>query len=107
MADILETHGNSGFPTANFWRGTSPISLTVLDFIFYVASPHVVNMLISQDLSVTEAEADRVCLESLQHGLHFHEINDEIDEQAMRIAISKHVRKLVVPSFNSLNIHTS
>jgi hypothetical protein len=64
------------------------MTFSLMDFIFYVACPHVVNTLISQDLSVMEARANQIRLESVRHGLHFHETNDEIEEQAMRIARS-------------------
>jgi hypothetical protein len=91
MSDILKTHGLPNLPTAHFWTSSTSTTLLLVDFISYVAVPHVANMLISKDLSVTEAEADKIRVESLEYGTYFHDTTDEIDDLVMHIAAPKRV----------------
>ena len=61
-------------------------TLSVLDFICYVAVSHVVNMLISMDLSVIESEANKIHLESCEYGSYFRDMTEEIDDLVIGIA---------------------
>jgi hypothetical protein len=43
MGEFLDTHGSAHLPMAYFWRNSTPTTLSFLDFISYVAVPHIVN----------------------------------------------------------------
>jgi hypothetical protein len=86
MRDILDPHRHADLRIGHFWSGSTPTTLSLLDFISYVAAPHVVNMLISMDLMVVELEADKIRLESCEHGSYLHDTTDEIDDLVMFIA---------------------
>lgn len=64
----------------------------------FVAAPHVANLLIAEDQSVLELEADQIRLESNDHGKFFHDSDNSIDDIAMQIAAPRHVC-IILPHF--------
>lgn len=101
MADILETHRNS-LATADFWKGTKATAFPLLEFICYVAAPHVTNLLIANDCSVTESEANTMRLKSSNYGHHFNDASGDIENLVMRIVASGHVSLIFFSYFNLL-----
>jgi hypothetical protein len=97
MTGILDTHGSTDFPTHDFWKGSTAMTISLMDFLYYVAGPQVANMLISQDLSITVSEAERVRLKSIKHGIYLHDGNEEIDDIVMQISAPKRVRTTLCP----------
>lgn len=89
MADAAVAEESSD--AAAFWKGFRPSSLSLTDFIHFIAGPFVTNLLISKDRLITEAEADVVRLESIGYGKTVHTVNDAVDDLAMRIAAPQRV----------------
>ena len=85
MGEILDQHSHLS-ESGHFWSRSTRTTLSLLDFICYVAVPHVVNMLISMDLSVKESEANKVRLDSCEYGSYFRDTTEEIDDLVIGIA---------------------
>ena len=79
---------------AGFWNGFRPMSFSLWDFIHFVAGPFVTNLLIAEDNSITEAEAEVIRLESADYGKAVHPTNDSVDDLVMMIAAPKCVSNL-------------
>jgi hypothetical protein len=96
IEDILASHAD--FPHPDFWKGTTATTISLLDFMCYVAVPHVANLLIAADFSVMELEADKMWLDSLDHGNWLYEADDAIDDIAMHIVIPICVLFFLIPT---------
>jgi len=70
-----------------FWDYSHETNLPYLDFVEYIATPYVANLLIADDLNVSVLIADETRLASKDYGMMYHsDDSDEIDNIMMDIA---------------------
>jgi len=98
LADIFNAEEGTS-DRVGFWNGFRPMSFPLWDFILFVAGPFVANLLIAEDNSITEAEAQVIRLESAKYGKTVHPTNDSIDDLVMMIAAPERVSNLELFSF--------
>ena len=60
-----------------FWENADESSLSLKDFLDFVAQPFVANLLISKDLDVDEKVAEETRLQSKKYGLSFNFNTDD------------------------------
>jgi hypothetical protein len=77
-----------------FWEGTkdNACPMTLRDFLTYLAVPETAVLLITKDLHVTSAQANRIRLESKQYGKAFY---SETDDGRIDDITNKNVRASV------------
>jgi uncharacterized integral membrane protein len=61
----------------NFWKGANSLSIALTDFLVFVVQPLVATLLISEDLGISESEAEETRVASKKYGLKF---NFETDD---------------------------
>ena len=71
-----------------FWENADESSLSLKDFLDFVAQPFVANLLISKDLDVDEKVAEETRLQSKKYGLSFNFNTDDgrMDDITMKNA---------------------
>jgi hypothetical protein len=82
LADVFENHQDSTIAVAGFWDSANGLSISLTNFIEFVVTPHIANLLIQNDLQITEDNANGHRLRSKDIGDAFqysHE-NDDEDE---------------------------
>jgi hypothetical protein len=87
LADVFENHRDPTISLANFWNspdGNSADgrSISLTNFIEFVVTPHIANLLIAEDLHVSEecANGHRLRSRDVGSGLQYGDDNDaEVD----------------------------
>ena len=66
-----------------FWNNAIGASLSLIQFIKYIAVPHTTNLLIADDMNENDENADMVCQQSKEFGKCFnaeHETDEEVND---------------------------
>lgn len=73
------TEVEPGDTPEQFWEGsrTHPCPITLRDFLTYLVVPETATFLIAQDLGVTNAEANRIRIQSKEYGNAFYSAVDD------------------------------
>ena len=82
LADVITSHQDSMIPISDFWLADGGfISFTC--FLEYVATPHVVNLLIQEDLQISESSANthRIRSKKVGDAFQFADGNDQGSEE--------------------------
>jgi hypothetical protein len=84
-----------------FWKGAGGTSINFNDFLDYVLQPFVAILLITEDLGLTESEAENTRSMSRRYGLKFNFETDDgrVDEITMGMAMSAHLKVVLIYSF--------
>ena len=101
LQDIILNHTETVTTFNGFWNGANGRTILLTNFIEYIVTPHITNLLISEDLHETENGADRVRHVSMKYGMMFNGGNenddndngmagydDEIETHNVRVCIS-------------------
>jgi hypothetical protein len=64
-------------PEFMFWKDADALSVPPKDFLDYIVQPFVATLLISQDLTVGEKEAEETRIRSKKYGLNFNYNTDD------------------------------
>ena len=62
-----------------FWEGTrtDPCPITLRDFLTYLIVPETATLLIAQDLGISNAEANKIRIQSKEYGSAFYSATDD------------------------------
>ena len=80
LADVFENHQDSTIALAGFWDCANGLSVSLTNFIEFVVTPHIANLLIQDDLQITEDSANGHRLRSKDIGDAFQYSNQNDDE---------------------------
>ena len=80
LIDIVENHRDTTIPLVGFWDSVGGCLISLSNFIEYVVTPHVANLLIQEDLQTSEDNANAHRLRSKEVGDAFQYTNgnDEV-----------------------------
>lgn len=68
LVDVVENHRDTTIAFAPFWDSVDGCLISLTNFIEYVVVPHVANLLIQEDLQITEESANTHRLRSKDIG---------------------------------------
>ena len=80
LADVVENHQDTTIAFPGFWKSTNSRLVSLTSFIEYVVTPHIANLLIQEDLQISESAADAHRLRSKDVGDAF-QCSNENDEE--------------------------
>jgi len=83
LADIVENHRDTTIAFAGFWDSADGCLISLTNFIEYVITPHVANLLIQEDLQTSEDNANTHRLRSKNVGDSF-QYTDGSDEVSIK-----------------------
>jgi hypothetical protein len=80
LADVFENHRDSTISFAGFWDSANGRSISLTNFIEFVVTPHIANLLIEEDLLVSEdcANSHRLRSKDVGHAFQHGNDNDEV-----------------------------
>lgn len=80
LADLVENHRDTSITLAGFWDTFNSCFILFTNFIEYVVTPHIANLLIQEDLKTTEDNANTYRLQSKDIGDAFqHTDGNDLD----------------------------
>jgi hypothetical protein len=85
---VYKTDNETG-ANLNFWKGANSLSIALPDFLVFVVQPLVATLLISDDLQISESEAEETRVASKKYGLKFNFETDDgrVDDITMENAM--------------------
>ena len=94
IQEVINEHPDSSITLPGFWDppSNSPyIKIDLEDFFDFIALSHAVNLLIGEDMNLSEYDANLARIESMDYGETIHPENRSLDDTLFEISLRERV----------------